>query len=483
MSNIKNQSFYVILLRNTLQNLNYFVGMTKEYIAIDLGATSGRVVLSCLDENKAITMQTLHRFPTPLLERCGKYYWDIFKIYDEIITGLSKAADHKIESIGIDTWGVDFCKIDSKGELQLPRAYRDPYTTPSLMEEFFGQMPREELYRRTGIQIMNLNSVFQLYAQHKEGALDDAAKLLFVPDALSYMLTGNMVCEYSILSTSAIMDPRTKKLDGDILKLCGLTTDVFPEIVFPGTEVGILTDEIAKATGLGKVKVIAVAGHDTGSAVAAVPAQNSHFAYLSSGTWSLMGIETEEPVINDKMFEMNFTNEGGVRGTTRLLKNITGMWLLEQCLAQWRKEGREYNYSRVVEMALSVPESGQLINPDDPDFAAPQDMPSAIKAKLGTELSDAAVIRLIYDSLAAKYAEVFHKLKEIAPFPIEVLHIIGGGCQNELLDQMTADACGVKVVAGPSEGTALGNIMVQAGLNRRDLLNSIKTKTFTPNKQ
>lgn len=480
MSNIKNQSFYVILLRNTLKNLNYFVGMKKEYIAIDLGATSGRVVLSCLDENKAVTMQALHRFPTPLLEQGGKYFWDIFKIRDEIIVGLSKAAGHKIESIGIDTWGVDFCKVDTKGELHLPRAYRDPYTSPALMEDFFSKMPREELYRRTGIQIMNLNSVFQLYAQYKEGGLNDAAKLLFVPDALSYMLTGKMVCEYSILSTAAIMDPRTKTLDKDILALCGLTKDVFPDMVFPGTEVGVLTDELAVTTGLGKVKVIAVAGHDTGSAVAAVPAQNSHFAYLSSGTWSLMGIETEAPVINEKMFSMNFTNEGGVRGTTRLLKNITGMWLLEQCLAQWRKDGRDYSYAQVVEMALSVPESKSLINPDDPDFAAPQNMPATIRSKVKEDLSDAAIIRLIYDSLAAKYAEVFGKLKEIAPFSIDVLHIIGGGCQNELLDQMTADACGAKVVAGPSEGTALGNVMVQAGLSRKDLLSSIETKTFLP---
>lgn len=457
--------------------------MSKEYIAIDLGATSGRVVLGCVNDRKAIGMETLHRFPTPLIEKDGKYYWDIFKIRDEVITGLSKAAGHKIESIGIDTWGVDFCKIDGKGELSMPRAYRDPYTTAGLMEEFFRKMPREELYRRTGIQIMNFNTVFQLYAQHKEGALEDAAKILFIPDALGYMLTGNMVCEYSILSTGAIMDPRTKTIDSDILKICGLGPDVFPKIVFPGTEVGTLTEEIAAATGLGKVKVIAVAGHDTGSAVAAVPAQNGHFAYLSSGTWSLMGIETQDPVINERMFAMNFTNEGGVRGTTRLLKNITGMWLLEQCLAQWRKEGRDYSYAQVVEMALSVPESRRLVNPDDPDFAAPQDMPAAIRAKLGEEPDDAAVIRLIYDSLAAKYAEVFCKLKEIAPFPIEALHIIGGGCRNELLDQMTADACGVKVVAGPSEGTALGNIMVQASLSRKDLRDSIETKTFTPNKK
>lgn len=452
----------------------------KQYIAIDLGATSGRVILASVAEDKTLTMETLHRFPTPLVEKEGKFFWDIFKIRDEIVAGLSKAAGKPVESIGIDTWGVDFCAVGKDGEVSMPRAYRDPYTTPELLDEFFSKMSREELYRRTGIQIMNFNSVFQLYAQSKAGDLAEAEKILFVPDALSYMLTGQMVCEYSILSTSAIMDPRTKEIDNEILKVCGLSKDKFAEIVFPGHEVGSLSDEIAARTGLEKVKVIAVAGHDTGSAVAAVPAENRNFAYLSSGTWSLMGIETEEPVIDEKMFQMNFTNEGGVRGTTRLLKNITGMWLLEQCLAQWRSEGRSYDYKQVVDMALSVPESPELIDPDDPSFAAPQNMPKAIKASLGKDISDAEMIRLIYDSLAAKYASVFGKLKEIAQFPVEALHIIGGGCQNELLDQMTADACKVKVVAGPAEGTALGNVMVQSGLTRQELPKSITTKTFYP---
>ena len=452
----------------------------KHYIAIDLGATTGRVVLADRNDKSVLTLHTIYRFPTPMIEKDGKYFWDILKIREEIISGLKNAAGTKIESIGIDTWGVDFCVLDKNGVIRNPRAYRDPYTSPEVLDEFFSRMPREELYRRTGIQIMNFNSVFQLYAQSRSGELEDAAEILFVPDALNFLLTGKKFCEYSILSTSAIMDPRSKKIDGDILAVCGLKPEMFSEIVFPGTEVGLLTDDIAAETGLGKVKVIAVASHDTASAVAAVPAANERFAYLSSGTWSLMGIETQEPVINETMFSMNFTNEGGVKGTTRLLKNITGMWLLEQCLAQWRKEGRDYNYSQVVEMALSTPESTRLINPDAPVFAAPQNMPVTICAEYGTNLSDAQIVRLIYDSLADRYADVFGKLKEIAPFPIEALHIIGGGCQNELLDQMTADACGVKVVAGPAEGTALGNVMVQAGLSRTELLRSVQTKTFYP---
>ena len=450
--------------------------MEKNYIAIDLGATSGRVALATVGDT--IELQTLHRFPTPLVEKDGKFFWDIFKIRDEIVTGLGKAAGMKIESIGIDTWGVDFCGVRADGSIMMPRSYRDPYTGDAVLDSFFSRMSRSELYSRTGIQIMNFNSVFQLYAQSLEGSLEDAEKILFIPDALSYMLTGKMVCEYSILSTSALMDPRSKRIDPAILAVCGLAPEQFPDIVMQGTDVGVLTDEIAAATGLGKVRVVAVAGHDTASAVAAVPASDSHFAYLSSGTWSLMGIETEEPVINDRMYEMNFTNEGGVRGTTRLLKNITGMWLLEQCLAAWRGEGRDYSYEEVVRMALACPASPKLIDPDDPAFAAPQNMPQTIARVYGKPLGDAETIRLIYDSLAARYADVFAKLREIAPFPIDTLHIIGGGSRNELLNRMTAEACGVKVVAGPSECTALGNVMVQAGLSRKELAASVETKTF-----
>ena len=453
------------------------MGMTN-YIAIDLGATSGRVILSHVC-GSALSMDTVHRFPTPLVEKDGRYYWDINLIHDEIVKGidLALATGEKVESIGIDTWGVDFACFDGEGRLiGLPRAYRDPYTR-GVPEEFFKTMPRQDLYRRTGIQIMDFNSVFQLYAQKRDpdSPLQTAAHVLFMPDALSYMLTGNMVCEYTILSTSALMDPRTKKIDREILDVCGISPELFPEIVYPGTKVGEYKG----------IPVIAVAGHDTGSAVAAVPAADSHFAYLSSGTWSLMGIEAQDAIIDEKMFSLNITNEGGVGGTTRVLKNITGMWLLEQCLARWRSEGREYSYAQLARMAQSCPASSGVIDPDDPAFAAPTDMPAAIIGRcrdLGFAVpeDDAAIVRLIYDSLAAKYAEVFGSLCEIAPFSIDALHIIGGGSQNELLDQMTADACGVKVVAGPSECTALGNVMVQAGLSRTELAGKVETRLFLP---
>ncbi|MCQ2180947.1 MAG: rhamnulokinase [Bacteroidales bacterium] len=462
--------------------------MEKNYIAVDLGATSGRVILAKVT-GEALEMETIHRFPTPLLQIGGKYCWNIYSIYDDIVKGLSMVGKRgvKVESIGVDTWGVDFVCVAKDGTLlALPRSYRDPYTE-GIPEKFFKKMPREDLYDRTGIQIMNINSVFQLYAQHKESsvALDKARSILFMPDAFSYLLTGKKVCEYTILSTSALMNPRTKKLDRKVLGVCHVCPRKFPSIVYPGEKVGRLTSELAEKTGLGKVNVIAVAGHDTASAVAAVPALSEGFAYLSSGTWSLMGIELKQPVINDRSFSMNFTNEGGVGGTTRFLKNITGMWLLEQCLVKWRSEGKEYSYAELAKMSAECAASERLIDPDAPEFAAPTDMPEAIcrycrDHGFEAPADDAHLVRLIYDSLAGKYAETFRNLQETAPFKIEALHIIGGGSQNELLDQMTADACGVTVVAGPAEGTALGNVMIQAKLSRKDINKFIDTKIFKP---
>lgn len=457
----------------------------KYYVAVDLGATSGRVILASLNDARKVEMETVHRFPTPLVERDGKYFWDINDIKDNILKGLALVAGKglDIESIGVDTWGVDFVAVRKDGTLcGLPRSYRDPYSFAA-QEDFLKKMPADELYRRTGIQMMNFNSVFQLYAQSRDGSLKDAAHILFMPDAVSYLLTGNMVCEYTILSTSALMDPRTKRIDGRILEVCGVDAGLFPEMVFPGHRVGTLSASVKASTGLGDVPVIAVAGHDTGSVVAAVPASDGHFAYLSSGTWSLMGIETKEPVINDRMFELNFTNEGGVGGTTRLLKNITGMWILEQCLLKIRKEGRDYTFPQIASMADASGESEHVFDPDDKAFASPTDMPAAIAGYMESHgwnapRNDAELFRLIYDSLAERYAETLRDLRTIAPFRIDVLHIVGGGSRNDFLNNLTARKCGVPVVAGPAEGTALGNVMIQAGLSRRDILESIETKRY-----
>ena len=444
--------------------------MNRYFVGVDLGATSGRVILATLC-GEGIALEVLHRFPNRLLSIGGKYYWNIYSLYEEILHGLTLAGQRRIpvDSIGIDTWGVDMACVAADGTLAgLPRAYRDPYTN-GVPEEFFRKIPRQEVYRRTGIQIMNFNSLFQLRAARGEGmsALENAASVLFMPDALSYLLTGEKVCEYTILSTSQFMEPRTREIDGALLREAGVDPALFPRVVMPGRRIGVLCDAVARQTGLGAVPVVAVAGHDTASAVAAVPARNSRFAYLSSGTWSLMGIEVPEPIITEESYAMNFTNEGGVDGTTRFLENITGMWLLEECRRIWAKEGRTYTYAEIMAMAAAAEPGRTRIDPDDEAFAHPADMPAAIRdwcrgrGKV-PPADDAALVRCIFESLAARYGEVLGNLRGVAPFAIERLHVIGGGAQNDLLNQLTADACGIPVVAGPSEATAIGNVMVQA---------------------
>ena len=305
----------------------------KCFFAVDLGATSGRTIVGNISEGK-VKLEELTRFPNNLIETGGHFYWDIYALYFEIIKGLKEAARRNLDitSIGIDTWGVDFVCVGEDGALlRNPIAYRDPHTFGAMEEYFDTCVSKEKVYEKTGIQFMNFNSLFQLYAMKRDGntALKHAKKILFVPDALSWMLTGNAVCEYTIASTSQILNPRTKDLDEELLESLGLARETFGPMVNPGEVIGTITEEVQKITGLGAVPVIAVAGHDTGSAVAAVPAKDEKFAYLSSGTWSLMGIETKEAIINQLSYERNFTNEGGIEGTTRFLKNICGMWLLD----------------------------------------------------------------------------------------------------------------------------------------------------------
>ena len=342
---------------------------------------------------------------------------------------------------------------------------------------------------------MDFNTVFQLYAMQQEGnsSLSAADKLLFVPDAITWMLSGNQVCEYTILSTSALMNPETHDFDDDVLSAAGLSRDLFGKIVMPGEIVGMLTDEVAAETGLGKIPVIAVAGHDTASAVAAVPARDKHFAYLSSGTWSLMGIEAPHAIINDKSYTLNFTNEGGIEGTTRFLKNICGMWLYERCRLEW-PELKHLGHAELQKEAIALPGTESIIAPDDPVFANPESMVGAIQQYcrdhgMPVPEGHAQIIRCIFESLAQRYKEIFGYLKEFAPFDINVLHIIGGGSRNAFLNQLTANACGVTVLAGPQEGTALGNIMLQAKAAgevgdvwemRSIIANSIELARFEP---
>ena len=488
----------------------------KNYFAIDLGATSGRTIIGTLD-NGHVSMEALTRFDNPLIALDHHLYWDLYALYHEIIKGLQMAAQRgiTIQSIGIDTWGCDFALFGDDGALlRNPLAYRDPHTN-GMMERFFAEkMPKKEVYARTGIQFMNFNSLFQLYAmqQHGDSALKAAPKILFIPDALGYMLTGKAVCEYTVASTSQLLNPMTGDLDTDLLNALGLSRDKFGPIAMPGTVLGTLTPEVQKLTGLGPIPVAVVAGHDTASAVAAVPAKDEHFAYLSSGTWSLMGIETQQAIINDDSLKYNFTNEGGVDGTTRFLKNICGMWIYESCRREWKEEiiaqehdstraeeriKEELDHARLRDDANKEPAGLSIINPDDPAFAAPASMQQAIRDYCEAHSQQvpqthAQMCRCIFDSLANRYKTIFGWLKEFAPFDIDTLHIIGGGSLNEYLNQMTADAIGVRVLAGPQEGTALGNIMLQAKADgevstikemRQVIAHSVTPKEFLPAKK
>ncbi len=462
------------------------------FLAFDCGATSGRAVLATFDGG-TFSMEEVYRFPSGIIEVHGKYYWDIFAICDHFVKCIDALARRGIrpDSIGIDTWGVDFGFVGDDGSvLSNPRSYRDPYTD-GIPEKVFRTIPRDEFYAATGIQILNFNSVFQLYAQKEEGfsPMKAAAHMLFMPDLLAYMLTGNEVCEYTIASTSGMMDQQARQFDKALLERLGIRTDILLPVTRPGTEVGRYKG----------IPVIAVAGHDTASAIAAVPAEDERFAYLSSGTWSLMGIEAPAPIINEKSARLNFTNEGGIDGTTRFLKNITGMWLLEQCRKVWKDAGRDYGYAELVEMAMAEEAFPGRIDPDDPRFANPADMAEEIRrsARDGSgvilnevkNLSDAQVVSCIYHSLVNRYREVLGMLREFAPFPIEKLHVIGGGSANPLMNQWTADALGIPVVAGPVEATAIGNVMMQAraaGLvsdrweMRRMVAGAFEVKTYLP---
>jgi len=469
------------------------------FLAFDCGATSGRAILATLEGGK-LEMEEVYRFKSGMIEVGGKFYWDVYAIYDHFRKCLVELGKKgvKLESIGIDTWGVDFgCVAEDGTILGMPRAYRDPYTF-GVPEKVFEIVPREEVYGVTGIQIMNFNTIFQLYAQKEEGftPLKYAKEILFMPDLLSYMLTGNKVCEYTDASTSGMMNQNTRQFEKPLLEKLGINTSILREIVQPGTVVGPLKKSLADESGLGPVPVVAVAGHDTASAIAAVPAEDKNFAYLNSGTWSLMGIETEAPIINEKSSRLNFTNEGGIEGTTRFLKNITGMWLLEQCRKVWETEGRTYSYAEIEQMAKDSLHFNSTVNPDDPRFAAPENMVEAINGYLSETnqplpTTDGEMIACIYKSLAKRYKEIVDMLQSFAPFKIERLNVIGGGSVNKVMSQLTADSLGIPVIAGPTEATSIGNILFQAkaiGLIkdrwelRKIVAEAFQVKTYYPSK-
>ena len=418
------------------------------YFAVDLGATSGRTIIGSI-ENGKLEQEEITRFPNNLIETGGHFYWDIYALYFEMIRGLKEVARRGLDivSVGIDTWGVDFVFIGDDGAiLRNPMAYRDPHTFEAMDDYLTNVASRRDVYDITGIQFMNFNSLFQLYAMHKAGnsAMKHCRKVLFMPDALSWMLTGEEVCEYTIASTSQMLDPRTGDLSEKLIESIGLTRQHFGRMVQPGTKIGVLTPEVQKITGLGAVPVVAVPGHDTAAAVVAVPARDQNFAYLSSGTWSLMGVETQHAVINDMSYELNFTNEGGIEGTTRFLKNICGMWLYERCRKEWPEEVRQLSHPELQGSAMKVEAFRSIINPDDAVFANPPSMIEAIQQfcrETGQDVPEtpAEICRCIFDSLALRYRQVFQWLKEFSHSSektsntLEVLHVIGGGSLNKYL--------------------------------------------------
>ena len=468
----------------------------RQYLAVDLGATSGRTTLATFDGSN-ISLRELTRFANPMVPIAGHIHWNIVELYNQILSALALVHKQGIEldSIGIDTWGCDVAYFGAKGNLiSLPYCYRGSHTEGA-MEAYFERMPAAELYNRSGIQFMPFNTIFQLDAINRLGLVKvaDVDKILFIPDALNYMLTGVAATEYSVATTGQIVDAQSKQLDEKVLSVAGIRKEQFGQFITPGTVLGELTEQNKHHTGITKAKVIAVAGHDTASAVAAVPV-GPEAAYLSCGTWSLMGIKTESPIITEQSFAENFTNEGGVDGTIRFLKNICGLWLFERCRAEFTDAPKDV--AELVALAGSVSDNfTTLINPDDPTFANPPSMIEAIdnyaeRTSQRKPSTPAEYCNCIFRSLAARYREVFTLLEQFAGRRLEYLYVIGGGAQNAMLMQLTADAISRDVVVGVAESTTMGNILMQmralgdieAADMQRIIAASTNTKIYKPNK-
>src|SRR5690554_1946469 len=440
------------------------------FLAFDIGASSGRAILGTLN-NKVLTLTEVHRFKNEMTCIHGSYYWNIFRLFEELKKGLKKCITQlKVmpESVGIDTWGVDYALVAEDGRIcGLPYAYRD-HRTDNIMEKFFEIYSEKDTYASTGIQFMQFNSLFQLYSSvtKNDPILQIAEKLLFTPDALSYLFTGVAKNEYTIASTSQLLKPGKPEWAYNLFKIAGIPKKLAGDIVSPGTILGYLLPEIDKQTGCGSIPCIAVASHDTASAVVSVPALEDNWAFLSSGTWSLLGIETGSPVISEKSQEMNFTNEGGAESTTRFLKNIMGMWLIQECKRIWDKE-MELSWQEIVNLSKSVTPFKHIINPDATVFLNPENMPVAIQnycrdSNQPIPQTKGEIARCIYDSLALKYKYTIGQIEEATGRKIDKLHVIGGGANNEMLNQLTANAIGIPVITGPVEATAIGNLMMQA---------------------
>ncbi len=442
----------------------------KKYLAFDLGAESGRGVIGHFNGER-LRLEDVHRFSNGPVRVLDTLHWDVLHLFAELKTALGLAvAAHGKEwaGIGIDSWGADFGLLGQSDELLgNPRHYRDRLFDGSI-EAACEIAPREEIYGRTGIQFLQFNTLLQLYAlkRHHSPALSAAKTLLFIPDLLNFWFTGVKATEFTIASTGQMLDPDTRQWATDLIAKFGLPTDILTEILEPGAKIGNLRGEIAAEAGCGQIPVFAPAEHDTGSAIVAVPADSPDYAYISSGTWSLLGIESASPCVSDATRNANFTNEGGVCGTTRLLKNVMGLWLAQECRRTWARQAQTYSYDDLTRLAEAAPPFQALIDPDNPAFFAPATMPDAIRnfclTTGQTPPEDAgATIRCCLESLALKYRWGIEKLEEFRGAKIRDIHIVGGGAQNRLLCQMTADATNRRVIAGPIEATAAGNLLMQ----------------------
>jgi rhamnulokinase len=440
-------------------------------LAFDLGAESGRAIIGHFD-GQNLELEEIHRFRNGPVRLDASLFWDVLRLWSEIKGGLAKAADlyrGSLVSLGLDTWGVDFGLLASDGSLLgNPYHYRDARTN-GMLELAFSKVPRSEIYQKTGIQFMQLNSLYQLLSMASTGStiLNAAETFLNMPDLFNFWLTGEKASEFTIASTSQCYDPVVGDWAYGLLERLGIPTKIFGQIIQPGTMLGLMRSSLAEETCNDQIAIVAPACHDTGSAVAAVPADNRDYIYLSSGTWSLMGVEVDKPVITPKSLEYNFTNEGGVNGTFRLLKNIMGMWLLQECRRIWARHGRQYSYDELTQMAEAAPAFGPMISPSDDRFLAPGDMPNLIQSycnETGQEVpqGEGMIVRTIMESLALEYRWVADRLEELTGKRMDAIHVIGGGSRNRLLNQFTADATSRRVVAGPVEATAAGNLLIQA---------------------
>ncbi len=443
--------------------------MTKRVLAIDFGASSGRAILGKFD-GKKITLEEVHRFTNDPVTVNGTVYWDVLRLFHEIKQGIIKAnAAGGFDSIGIDTWGVDFGLIDSEGKLmENPVHYRD-LRTKGLVEDSFSLLPKEKFYNLTGIQFMELNTVFQLYSlkKYRPHMLERAESILFMPDLFAYMLTGVKATEYSIATTSQLVDINTHGWCDEVFDKLGIPKRLMGKISLPGTVIRKLSDEVKAECGLDEdKKVISVCGHDTQSAITAVPAEEKDFIFLSSGTWSLFGTELDTPIVNEKSLEMNITNEGGCEGKTGFLKNIIGLWLIQESRRHWGRHGENYSYADLEKLALEAEPFKCFIDPDAPEFTPMGDIPGRVREycrRTNQYVPETVgeIMRCIYESLAMKYRQTFDKIKGCTGRDYPCIHVIGGGVKDGLLCRMTASSCNVPVKAGPIEATVLGNIAVQ----------------------